>query len=174
MAWLGRRNARCVFVIDITQQHIAIVDSLQGVVIESLQRGEQPLEDVTADTSLERNEYHKLALHQLGKLGNAEALYQIADRILHGIGVKENGELGWVILDEAARCGHAVALGRCFLRGRGVEQSKARAFELFRASADRGHVSGSRMNSHSIFKLNSHNFHSSILVGRLLSQRRRS
>jgi hypothetical protein len=153
-AWFGRRNARCVFVIDITQQHIAIVDSLRGVV-EPL-RNEQPLESVTADASAERNEYHKLALNQLDKLDDAEALYQIGDRIMHGIGIEEDKKLGLGIMIEAARRGHAVALGVCFLRGRGIKRNDARAFELIRASADRGHASGARTNSHSIFKLDSH------------------
>jgi TPR repeat protein len=171
--------ARCVFVIDITQQYLAIVDSLRGVVIESLQRDEQSLENVTADVSAERNEYHKLELHQLYKLDDAEALFQIADRVVHGIGIKENTALAWGenvefglnIMIEAACRGHAVALGVCFLRGRGAEKNEVRAIELFRASADREHASGSRTNSHSIFKLNSHNFRSSIQIGRLLFQR---
>ncbi len=127
------------------------MDSLRGVVIELLQR--EPLEDVIADASLERNEYHKLALHQLDKLDDAEALYQIGDRITQGIGIKENWNLGYCIVIEAARRGHPVALGVCFLKEQGVEKNNARAFDLFRASADRGHASGSRTISHSISNL---------------------
>jgi hypothetical protein len=124
-----------------SQQHLAIVDSLRGVVIESLQRGLFLPEDVTANASLERNEYHKLHLDQLEKLNDAEALYQIGDRLMHGIDIKQNKDLGIGLMIEAARRGHAVALGVCFFRGRRVEM-KARAIELLRASADRGHVSG--------------------------------
>jgi TPR repeat protein len=110
------------------------------------------LENVPADASLERNEYHKLELYQLNKLDDAEALYQIADRIMEGIGVEENKELGWGIVIEAARRGHAVALARCFRYGQGVEKNEARAVDLFRASADRGHASGTRTNLHSNFQ----------------------
>jgi TPR repeat protein len=141
---LNEVTACCVSVIDITQQHIAIVDSLRGGVVESLQRDKQPLEDVTADASLERNEYHKLELHQLDRIDDAEALYQIADRIMHGTGMKENRELGLGIMIEAARRGHAVALGVCFFHAQGIKMNEARGFELLRASAHRGHVSGSR------------------------------
>jgi TPR repeat protein len=128
------------------------------------------IENVTSDASLERNEYHKLALHQLDELDDAEALYQIADRIMNGIGTKKDEEQGLGIMSEAARRGHAVALGLCFLHGRGVDRNKARAFQLFRASADRGHASG----SHELaFDLQTPLtiIHSSILVGRMLSQR---
>jgi TPR repeat protein len=129
------------------------VDSLRDVVLESLQRDKQPLENVTVDMSVERSEYHKLALHQLKKLDDPEALYQIADRIKNRIGIQEDWMLGWDIMTEAAHRCHPVALAFCFLQGQGVEKNLARAFELLRASADRGHVSGSRTNSHSIFKL---------------------
>jgi hypothetical protein len=70
------------------------------------------LENVTADASLERNEYHKLALHQLDKLDDAEALYQIASR----------RDLGWDITFEAVARGHAVALGICFLHDNQAER----------------------------------------------------
>jgi TPR repeat protein len=124
------------------------------------------LENVTADASLERNEYHKLDIQELEKLDDAEALYQRGDRILSGISIKKNLNLGQDIMIEAARRGHAVALGVCFLAGRGVKKNRARAVELFRASADRGHASGSRMNSHSIFQTSNLTiFHSSIHAG---------
>jgi TPR repeat protein len=124
------------------------------------------LGNVTADASLERNEYHKLELHQLDKLDDAEALYQRADRIMNGIGIKMNEESGLEMMIEAARCGHPVALGVCFLEGEGVRQNEVRAVELFRASADRGHASGARMNSHFDFQTSILTiFRSSILVG---------
>jgi TPR repeat protein len=111
-------------------------------------RTRMPLENVTADASLERNEYHKLDIPKLDKLDDAEALYQRGDRTMHGINIEANAELGWSMIIEAAHRGHAVALGVCFLRGKGVEKNEARAFELFRASADRGHASGTRSDSH--------------------------
>ncbi len=133
------------------------MELLRGVVIESLQRNEQLLFKVTADASAERNIYHKLTLHQLEKIDDAESLFQVADRIIDGIGIEQNREMGWGMMIEAARRGHPVALGACFLFGQGVKKNKAQAIELFRASADRGHASGTRMNSHSNFKLNSYN-----------------
>ncbi len=154
-------------VCDIIQQHIAIVESLRGVIIESLQHYQEPLEGVTADASLERNKYHKPELHQLEKI-DVESLYQVADCIFDGIHIKQDKELGWGIMIEAARRGHPVALGRCFFDGQGVKKNQARAIELLQASADRGHASGSFANSHSIFKLTSNNFCSSVLFGQLL------
>jgi TPR repeat protein len=96
------------------------------------------LESITVDALLECNEYHRLAPHQLDRLDDAEALYQHANRNLHGIGIKQNSKLGWHNMKEAARRGHPVALGACFLRGQGTEENEAQAFELFRASADCG------------------------------------
>jgi hypothetical protein len=102
------------------------------------------LEDVTADASLERNEYHKLSLDQLEKLDDAEALYQRADRMMWGIKTERNLKHGLTVIIEAARRGHAVALGVCFLEGQGVKMRKRLGAELLRGSAERGHASGSR------------------------------
>jgi TPR repeat protein len=125
------------------------------------------LRNVTADASAERNEYHKLQLDQLEKLDDAEALYQRADRLMWGIGIKMEEGLGYSIMVEAARRGHPVALGRCFLHELAVgKRDNARAIELFRASADRGHASGTCTNSHSIFKLQfSQSFTAQYLLG---------
>jgi TPR repeat protein len=133
-----------VFVTDIAQEHLAIVDSLRPFVLDPLQRDKPSLENFTADASLERNEYHTLDLHELTKLDDAEALYQRGDRLRQGIKAFKNETSGWRLIIEAAGRGHAVALGLCFVHGRGVEQNEARAIELLRASADRGHASGAR------------------------------
>ncbi len=50
------------------------------------------LESVTADASLERNEYHRLHFDQLEQL-DAEALYQRADRLINRIGIEQNEKL---------------------------------------------------------------------------------
>ncbi len=102
------------------------------------------LENVTADASLERNEYHKLDLQELTELDDAEALYQRGDRLGFGIKAFKNETSGWRLMTESAGRGHAVALGLCYLHGRGVKKNKARGVELLRASADRGHASGAR------------------------------
>jgi hypothetical protein len=125
-----------------------------------------PLENVTANALLERSEYHKLSFDQLEKLDDAEALFQRADRLLWGMGINPNEKLADGFMIEAARRGHPLALGVCFLRGKGLDMNETRGVELLQASADRGYASGSRMNSHSIFQT-----HSSVLVGLLLSLR---
>ncbi len=137
---------------DVVQQQLEIAIALRHHVIEMIQTGEQPLENVTADASLERNEYQKLELRHLARLDDAEALYQIADRLVNGVGTLVDIRLGRYLMIEAARRGHPVALGVCFLHRFGVVKNKPRAVELFRASADRGHASGTHTNSHFDFQ----------------------
>jgi TPR repeat protein len=99
------------------------------------------LENVTADLSLERNEYHKLELHELEKIDDAEALFQRGDRLMNGIGIEENCKSGMDIVVEAARRGHPVALGVCYFYGKcGFDNWLNRTFECFRASAEHGHA----------------------------------
>ncbi len=101
------------------------------------------LENIVADASLERGHYHQLATRELGKLDNAEALFERGRRLRNGIGVATNEEAGWQLAIEAATLGHPVALAFCFHYGRGTDKNPNRAAELYRASAERGHAGGS-------------------------------
>jgi hypothetical protein len=139
--------ARCVFAIDIVQQHIAIVDSLRGVVIELLRRDEQPLESVTSDTSVERDNYDKLSLKELEKIADAEALFEIGHRIMWEINIAKDEQLVKAFMLESARRGHPVGLALSLIDGEGEE--KARGTEMLRASADRGREIGIALHHHS-------------------------
>jgi hypothetical protein len=142
------------------------------------------LENFTADASAERNEYRKLSLDELEKLDDAEAFFQRGDRILYRIRIergygfwydwaqklKPDEEMGWNFIAEAVRRGHPVALALCYFDLNDLQ----RAIELLRASADRGHVSGSRESAFDFQTSILTIFHSSMLVGRMLSRRKRS
>ncbi len=98
---------------------------------------------IVVDASLERGHYHQLTTSELDKLDNAEALYERGRRLRNGISVKMDEEAGWKLFVEAAKLGHAVALALCFHNGRGTAKNLNRGFELFHASAERGHPGGS-------------------------------
>jgi TPR repeat protein len=101
------------------------------------------LGNIVADPSFERGHYHQLATSELDKLDDAEALFERGRRLRYGIGVAEDKGVGLKLIIESAKLGHPVALAYCFATGQGTKQNVYRAFELYRASAERGHASGS-------------------------------
>jgi TPR repeat protein len=101
------------------------------------------LEHIVPNASVERGHYHQLAARELDKLDDAEARYERGWRLRKGIGVEKDEEEGWALIIESAKLGHPTALGICSLNGRGTTKNLKRAAELFRASADRGHATGS-------------------------------
>jgi hypothetical protein len=100
------------------------------------------LEHVIIDAALERGHYHTLASSEIRKLDDAEALFERGRRLRIGIGVAMDAEAGWTLNIESAKLGHAVALAFCFKEGRGTSKDHNCAFQLFRASAERGHPDG--------------------------------
>jgi hypothetical protein len=100
------------------------------------------LENVTADASAERNEYHKLDFDQLEKLDDAEALFQRGIRLVYGMGVRMDGNSGWELIISSAKLGHPVALALCFIERKGTEWNMYRAGRLLRDSASRGYGFG--------------------------------
>ncbi len=102
------------------------------------------LEQIEADSSLERGHYHKFTIQDLEKLKDAEALFERGRRMRLGIGVKTNETVGWMFISEAARQGHPVALAFCSFFGKGTEKNLQRAVQILRASAERGHPTGLR------------------------------
>ncbi len=73
---------------------------------------------------------------------DAEALFESGRRLRNGVGLAKDEEAGWKLIIEAAKLGHAVALGFCFFFGRGTAENLTRAVELYRTSAERGHPAG--------------------------------
>jgi TPR repeat protein len=100
------------------------------------------LERIVPDALLERGHYHQLALRELDKLNDAEALFERGKRLRLGIGIIQNEEAGWKLIIEAAKLGHPLALALCFYVGQGTAKNLNRAVELYRASAEREHPAG--------------------------------
>ncbi len=100
------------------------------------------LDHIVPNASLERGHYHQLATRELDQLDDAEALFERAFRLVIGIGATRNREAAGKLIMESAKLGHPVALALC-LEQAGTAKNIKRAIELHRASAERGHVSGS-------------------------------
>ncbi len=100
------------------------------------------LDDVVVDPLLERIHYYQLSKSELEKLEDAEALFERGRRLRLGIDEKTDEVAGWILVIDAARLGHPVALAFCFLFGRGTTKNLERAVQLCRTSAVRGHVVG--------------------------------
>jgi hypothetical protein len=55
------------------------------------------VEDVSADASPERNEYHKLPMCQLNELDDAESHFQRGDRLMNGFGTDTTRKISFII-----------------------------------------------------------------------------
>jgi TPR repeat protein len=101
------------------------------------------LEQIVPNVSLERGHYHQLSPRELYQLEDAEALFERGRRNFFGVFVAKDKDAGWKLNIEAAKLGHPVALAACFRKGQGTAKNPNRAIEIYRASAERGHASGS-------------------------------
>ncbi len=100
------------------------------------------LENIIARAELERYGYHELSEEQLRLKVDPEALLERGIRLLHGIGLRKEGDNIWKPIFSSAVLGHPVALALCFRNAKGVDRNAHRAVELLRDSASRGHVPG--------------------------------
>ncbi len=103
------------------------------------------LAQVRENAALEENDMHLLPTEKIEELvaaNNVEAIFIYGTRIRLGMGAFKNEERGWQYTYEAARCGHAVALGLCFDLGKYVKQDEKKAATLYEASARRNHPAG--------------------------------
>jgi TPR repeat protein len=100
------------------------------------------LEDVVPLPSVERPRHHLVPQAQLELLDDPDSLCERSRRLRLGIYVCADEESGWNLNIQAARLGHPVALALCFLFGRGAKVNIAKAVELLRGSAERGHPAG--------------------------------
>jgi TPR repeat protein len=102
------------------------------------------LHEVVADATLERTEYYKLDPRRLAEFDEPEANFQIGTQIWRSVLVFDHAEAGWQYVLKAAYAGHPVALAVCYHFGKQVPINEQIAIELYRASAQRGHVVGKR------------------------------
>lgn len=76
---------------------------------------------------------------------SAQELYELAMRHIYGDGVPEDNELALRLLTQAHDMGHVEAtynLGICYHYGFGTGVDLAKAYELYRESADGGYGKG--------------------------------
>lgn len=96
--------------------------------------------NIEPDYSLLKDEYIKFDFAKLESIGDPESLFERGHRLANGFGCEKNGKVGWILIYEAAICGHPIGMALVLTCAyQDIERDDKRSVEILKKCAEYNH-----------------------------------